>query len=465
MSASGGPRTTGSPSIRVSGLSKAFRVYSRPLDMVREFLTGRPHHRPFWALRDVSFDVERGEVLGVIGRNGAGKSTLLKILAGTLDKSAGDVHVSGRISSILELGTGFNAQYTGRENVYLGGLVLGMTRREIDSRLGWILEFSELEDFIDQPFRTYSTGMQARLTFSTAISVQPEVLIVDEALAVGDVKFQSKCFALMRKLRQEGTTILLVSHDLNAVKHLCDRAILLEAGRILRVGDSKSVADFYHQRLFSSGDQEDDAARDTDPATWHTKDVSASDRTSLLTSTRQRALARLDADGVGPVAWGSQEAEFIDFGFLDERGVRVTSLVSGSTCVLFCYLLFHEDAEDLSLGVVIRNEKGVDLFRMNSHRQEVPVPRQRRGDLLETRVRMRMWLAPGDYFLTLGAVRRDAKPEDKVLDGRLDALHFRVEGDCRLDAPSVVNLAPDWSLTTHTLDQDAESQATRGGEV
>ncbi len=419
---------SGEVAIRVSGLSKLFKVYHRPADMLWELLRGTPRHKPFWALRDVSFEIGRGQVVALVGRNGAGKSTLLKIIAGTLDKTAGDVEVHGRVSSILELGTGFNREYTGRQNIYLGGLVLGLARQEIARREDWIVEFSELQGFIDQPFKTYSTGMQARLTFSTALCIDPDILIVDEALSVGDAKFQRKCFAKLEDYRKAGRTILLVTHDLNTVNHICHKAILLAEGRVVAEGEPKTITTLYEKALFGDPARERHAPADAATHGAPSSDDPTPGRDRPGPDSRQPS---------ANVSYGSKQAEIVDCGILDERTERVNLLRTGQQYTLFSRIVFHSDIDDIHLGYGIRTAKGVEVFAVNTLVQGQTVPPQARGDVLEGEVTVRMWLAPGDYFLTVGAWGLTSSSH---YDRHVDAVHFQVTGDCLLLPQSLVNL-------------------------
>ncbi|MEK7142936.1 MAG: ABC transporter ATP-binding protein [Patescibacteria group bacterium] len=235
--------------IKIQNLTKVFAVYKHPLDLLKEVLIHKKYHSDFKALNDVSFELKKGEVVGIIGRNGSGKSTLLKIITGTLDKTSGRIEVKGKISAILELGLGFNPEYSGRENILNGGMVLGMSRQEIIKKMDSIIEFSELEEFIDRPFKTYSSGMQARLTFSVATAVEPEILIIDEALATGDMIFVSKCLEKITQMCRSGATVLFVSHSLPLVQKLCQRAIYLEKGKVIMDGPVFDVCQAYERDM------------------------------------------------------------------------------------------------------------------------------------------------------------------------------------------------------------------------
>ena len=237
------------PAIVVRGVGKRYRVYRRQSDRLAEWITRRPRHRPFWALRDVSFDVQRGEIVGVIGRNGAGKSTLLRLLTGISLPTEGEIDVFHRMSAILELGSGFHPEFSGRENVFLGGAVLGMEEEEIRRKYQSIVDFAELGPFMDLPFKTYSLGMQARLSFAVAISVDPEILIIDEALAAGDSAFIAKCFERIKEICASGATVLFVSHNTYLVQRLCRRALWLEGGRLAGDGDPALVCRDYEAAL------------------------------------------------------------------------------------------------------------------------------------------------------------------------------------------------------------------------
>jgi ABC-type polysaccharide/polyol phosphate transport system ATPase subunit len=417
--------------IEAVGLSKRFEIYSRPSDILREMLTGKPRHRAFWALRDVDLRIARGEVVGIMGRNGAGKSTLLKILAGTLRQTSGQLAVRGRIAAILELGTGFDPSRTGRENVLMGGLYLGMTRAEIARKMDWIIAFSELAEFMDQPFRTYSSGMQARLTFSTAASIEPEILIVDEALAVGDIKFQRKCFAKFEEFRAAGTTILLVSHSTQAIASLCNRAVLFERGRIELDDSPREVIKRYHKMLFDE-ELEGQGAAATEAAP---EAAAAASATVLPFRTRPPAASEVRS--------GNGAIEIIDVGFLDEQQRRTTSLDLGRSYSIGFRVFCRQSAPPPSFGFRITTVHGLEIYGTSSNLLEIATPMLEGGRMYDAVFRLTMRLAPGRYFLTVGV----AKDQFEMYDRRADAVEFEVVGRISGYASSLVDLEAEASVT------------------
>jgi lipopolysaccharide transport system ATP-binding protein len=421
--------------IRARNLSKVYRIYQSPVHALKEAITGKSRHIRRVALDRVDLEVRRGEIIGVLGRNGAGKSTLLKLIAGTLKRTEGDLDVYGRISAILELGSGFHPEYTGRENIYMGGMCLGMSRREVDSKVEAIIEFSELREVIDQPFKTYSTGMQARLTFSVAISVDPDILIVDEALSVGDARFQLKCSTRLQQFRERAATVLLVSHDTNAITTLCDRAMILEDGRVYAEGDPKQMTIAYHKLLF--GEQK--------PAVQQAK----LKKEGTEATTGEEAV--LDRTAVGESAagmrYGTGEARLVDYGILDSGGQRVELIESGKGCRIYMVLDCEQDIPDLSCGIAIKDRRGTVLWGVTNMSQTQTPYKARAGSRLTIAADCIMWLSAGDYFVTLGAAHWT---DGAKLDFVEDAIGFKVIGPGGIFTTSTVNLQTQFSIECQT---------------
>ncbi len=415
------------PALKITEVSKQFEIYASPAQMLLELVGFGTRHEKFAALTDISLDIGRGEVVGVIGRNGAGKSTLLKVIAGTLAADKGRVEVDGRISAILELGTGFHPDYTGRENIIMGGLCLGMSREEILAKQEEVVAFSELGEFIDRPFRTYSSGMQARLCFSTALACEPTILIIDEALAVGDVRFQRKCFAHFEALRARGTTILLVSHEMNAVAQFCDRAVWLERGRIVAMGSAKEVSESYLRAML------------TDTA------AAAAQAPNAPT-----ASATLGGDIAPEMRYGSGAACIEHVEVVDGAGHAAQVLQPRCSYAIRARIRAVQPLEDLHAGFSIRTVRGVEVFSINPRPQQVaPVPLAP-GESVVAEVALTNHLAPGDYFLTVGAWGLHA---DAHHDRRVDVLQIRVTGDIGALPQSLVDLDAKYSF--HAIERDA----------
>jgi ABC-type polysaccharide/polyol phosphate transport system ATPase subunit len=405
------------------------------LDALLELVSGKTRHVERFAVSSVNIEMRRGEVIGVLGRNGAGKSTLLRLIAGTLEKTCGTLQVNGRVTAILELGTGFHPYYSGRENIYLGGLCMGMTRAEIDSKIDSIIDYSELRSVIDQPFKTYSTGMQARLTFSTTISIDPDILIIDEALSVGDARFQAKCFRRIQELREKDATILLVSHDDNTIAACCDRAMILENGRVFAEGLPKEIAAQYHKLLYAprskaievlvypKGGQE---APTVEPRICVTDG---------LVSEHQAAMR-----------YGTGELELIDWGIYGADGDKVKVIASGATFSVGMTCVCRQSVVDATCGFVIKDRKGIIVWGMTNVSYGDPLIKAEVGEQLRFLIRGTMWLSAGEYTITLGMAHQI---EGDKIDYIEEAIHFQVIGPARVFTASVVNLQA--TLSTELL--------------
>ncbi len=418
--------------LSVEGVSKQYRIYERPADRLKESLTrGRwKQHREFWALRDVSFELERGTTTGILGPNGCGKSTLLQIIAGTLDPTHGSVRHEGRVAALLELGAGFNPEFTGVENVFMNASLMGFSRAETERMLPEIERFAEIGPFINQPVKTYSSGMYVRLAFAAAVSAMPQILLVDEALAVGDAIFQHRCMRRIREMQENGTTILFVSHDLAAVRALCSRAVLLHNGRMEALGQPADVLNRYQKIIMAR------------------EDAYESDQHEAEAVGEADGVDEEEADGemVAPPAHtyrhGDGSAEVLRVELLDASRKPVEFVETGEAVQLRVRLRFGADAEAPVCGFLLRNRHGIHLYGTNTQLQRVDFGPVRRGEVVEVVFAFDCWLAPDTYSVTVAAHSLDGVSFD-WLDG---ALYFSVvsevamEGVANLNATAVARI-------------------------
>ena len=337
---------------------------------------------------DVNFEVKIGETVGIIGTNGSGKSTILKIITGVLNPTGGNVSVNGRISALLELGAGFNMEYTGIENIYLNGTMIGFTREEIDAKMQDILDFADIGEFVHQPVKTYSSGMFVRLAFAVAINIDPEILIVDEALSVGDVFFQSKCFKKFEEFKKMGKTILIVSHDLGSISKYCDRVILLNKGKKAAEGSPKKIVDLF-KKLLVGVNIDDDAEEDS-------AEVTSVEDTSVDTRWK-------DNYTINPKIneYGNHKAEIIDFAIIDENGVYTSSIMKGTTFKIRSKVKFNESIVDPIFTYTFKTIKGTDITGTNSMFEKVSVGTTKPGDVYVATFEQDMSLQGGEYLLSI----------------------------------------------------------------
>jgi teichoic acid transport system ATP-binding protein len=407
--------------ISIRHLTKMYKLYGRNRDRIADAFgfSKKKRYREHYALRDVSFEVRKGETVGIIGTNGAGKSTILKIITGVLNQTSGEIDISGRISALLELGAGFNQEYTGIENIYLNGTMMGYSREEIEKRIPLVLEFADIGDFVYQPVKTYSSGMFVRLAFALAINIDPEILVVDEALSVGDVFFQAKCYQKFDEFKREGKTILFVSHDLSSVSKYCDRVILLNKGRKLAEGRPKEIINLYKKML--AGSDEDRAA--VEKAAEEGADV----REMLLGRDRRSPAGDGGQAEAGdgeirtihykehdPSFWkshfamnpnleeyGNGDATMLDFAIFDEDGMLTNTIEKGTTFTLCSRVIFNRPVQNPIFTFTFKTIRGVDVTGTNTLLEDVQVPLASAGEVYEARFTQKMDLQGGEYLLSM----------------------------------------------------------------
>jgi ABC-type polysaccharide/polyol phosphate transport system ATPase subunit len=435
--------------LSVEGVAKQYRIYGRPSDRLVESVTrGRvKKHREFWALKDVTFEVERGATVGVVGPNGSGKSTLLQIVTGTLEPTHGRVMVGGRVAALLELGAGFNMEFTGVENVYMNAALLGLSRRETERRFPEIERFAEIGDFIHQPVKTYSSGMYVRLAFAVAVNAEPEVLVVDEALSVGDTIFQHRCLRRIREMQARGTTVLFVSHEPTLVRALCSHAILLNHGRVIADGAPADVLNRYQRLIMAREEAYDEAEAAADAAAT---DEGAADRDSGAaedSAGSSRVPSAADADspaavggaaGRAPLKYayrhGNRHAEIVAAELIDARGEPVGLIESGEAVRIRMRVLFHRDVAEPVCGFMIRSRHGINIYGTNTEQRGLPLGAARAGDVVEAEFAFDCWLGQEHYFVSVAA----HTPDGVAFDWMDGVIFFRVS--CAVEMEGVANL-------------------------
>ena len=394
--------------ISVNDVSKMYKLYDNPMDRLKESLglSRKKKYKEHYALNHVSFQVHKGETVGIIGTNGSGKSTILKIITGVLSPTGGEVSVNGRISALLELGAGFNGEYSGLENVYLNGSMIGFSREEIDAKLQSILDFADIGEFIHQPVKTYSSGMFVRLAFAVAINIDPEILIVDEALSVGDVFFQAKCYRKFEEFKEMGKTILFVSHDLSSIGKYCDRVVLLNKGEKLAEGGAKEMVNLYRRVLVNQYDDADleEGAENAEAG----QDGQLTDGTAGENVSKKEhaggGRAMKDSLNLNPkvLEYGSKLGEIVDFAIRDDTGMITNVIEKGKEFSVQMKVRFQADVNDPIFAFTLKDLKGTEITGTNTMYEHTPVKPQKAGDVREITFKQIMPLEAGEYMLCLG---------------------------------------------------------------
>lgn len=411
--------------IEIDNLTKVYRLYKSHHDRVKEIisLNTRKYHHDFYALKDVSFNIKKGETVGIIGQNGSGKSTLLKIICGVSKSTSGTVKVNGRISSLLELGAGFHQDFTGRENVYMNGALMGFSKEEMESRLPEIEAFADIGEFIDQPVKSYSSGMYVRLAFAAAINVDPEILIVDEAISVGDSRFQLKCFFKFQELQERQKTILFVTHDMNTIKKYCSNAILLNKGQLIFEGSPNDATNRYVQILF--------------PADNSTRQYMSGQKSKK----EEACLPTSDIE----YRYGSGHGEIASIALLDNLGQVTNVFTSGEEMKVVFRVVAHCDIATPIMAMTVKDAKGWDIYSTNTFFKGITMPGLTTGSEIEVTFTQKLYLIPANYFISLGFVHID-NGNIVPLDRRYDVIEIKVLPKNKETYMGIVNLDSEISV-------------------
>lgn len=431
--------------LTVNNVTKIYKLYEKPIDRLKEAmsLTHKNFHRDFYALNGISFDVEKGQTVGIIGTNGSGKSTILKIITGVLTPTTGDVQVNGVISALLELGAGFNMDYTGIENIYMNGTMMGFSRKEMDEKLQDILDFADIGDFVYQPVKTYSSGMFVRLAFALAINVEPEILIVDEALSVGDVFFQAKCYRRMEEIRKNGTTILMVTHDMGAIIKYCDRVVVLNKGNFIAEGEPGKMVDLYKKILANQMDDLNEELEAADNGLYNdfSGDQAIADRSRAAAGGMMKDKLTINPNRT---EYGDKRAEIIDFGLLDERGNITNLLLKGERFTIKERIHFHGEIETPIFTYTIKDKRGADLTGTNTMFESSDVKSVKKGDEYVVEFTQKMTLQGGEYLLSMSCTGFE-NGEHVVYHRLYDIVNITVISN--KNTVGVYDMEPDVSLT------------------
>ncbi len=440
---------TSLPAIKVEGLGKCYHLYEKPLARVIDLISPGPAKRfqPFWALRNASFEIEAGQTVGIIGRNGSGKSTLLEIISNTLQLSEGKVQINGRIAALLELGAGFNPDFTGRENVYMNAAIMGIDRAVIDEKFSEIETFANIGDYINHPVSTYSSGMYVRLAFATSIHMDPDILIVDEALAVGDIRFQRKCFREFERFKREGKTILFVTHAVELVRSYCDSAIFLHQGEIRCQGKPRDVVHNYLDMLF--GSEESSSTGSGDKGSDSGQGATSMAQSAVPEQAGHELNSDVRIDGArlrksynpSEYRWGEQQAQIIDY--LLESGGEIDPVVlqQGAKIKLTMRVYFHQTLEELIYGITIKTLDGTTVYGANTRERGIQLSTRSKGEIADISFTLENNLVQGSYFVSLGVAQHNDSVDNLALDRRYDLFSIAVDGELRDFGLANLNMA------------------------